>query len=203
MSVIRPVSLAIFLGLLAAACGSTSGGISGGVGGSTTTSKTTAATTGSTTSSTTGSGGGTSTSSGTTTSSTTSTSTGTTTTTTTTTATMCAGPGGCMAPVCPPMLEHLEPVTNGPGLVLTWTEPQACDSVEVESEYGLIPYPSQQNPPKAPQFTVTPGTLLSLTDPTATGTNMYTYHSRCVVGGVKSCWSNELANNGHTVDGGP
>ena len=101
------------------------------------------------------------------------------------------------------MLEHLEPVTNGPGLVLSWTEPQPCDTVQVESEYGLIGYPSQANPPQPPQFTVTPGTLLSLTDPSATGTNMYTYHARCVVGGVNSCWSNELANNGHVVDGGP
>jgi hypothetical protein len=107
-----------------------------------------------------------------------------------------------MAPVCPPNLLHLEPVVAGTGLVLSWQESGPCDTVEIESEYGLIGYPSQQNPPQPPQFMV-PGTMMSITDPSATGTNMYTYHARCVTGGVDSCWSNELANNGHEPGAGP
>jgi hypothetical protein len=111
-----------------------------------------------------------------------------------------AGPGQCAdGAVCPIDLVNLVPIY--PGLKLTWREGQPCDTVVGESEYGLISYPSQQTPPGPPLFTV-PGTTLEYSDPTATGTNQHVYHARCVVGGVTSVWSNELADFGSVADGG-
>jgi hypothetical protein len=200
MSVSRAVCLSISLGLLAAACGGgtqqSGGSASTGSGGTTTSSSKSSSTASTSTSgsstTTSGTGGGT-TATASSAASTGSTSTG--------TVTMCAGPGGCMSTVCPPNLLHLEPNPAGSGLVLSWQEMGACDTVEIESEYGLIGYPSNMNPPGAPQFSV-PGTMMSITDVNATGVNMYTYHARCVIAAVDSCWSNELANNGHVADGG-
>jgi len=98
--------------------------------------------------------------------------------------------------VCPPDLTNAKTATSGPGVVLTWTEAQPCDTVQIESAYGLTGFPSQMTPPGAPQFTVA-GTMMTLTDTSATQPNNYTYHARCVVGGVDSCWSNEVAAMGH------
>jgi hypothetical protein len=98
----------------------------------------------------------------------------------------------------PPVLMSLMPAaTTGGGLILGWTEPNPCDTVEIEREDLINPYPSQSNPPKSPQFS-TAGSNLSYADTTATDTNTsYTYHARCVVSGTTSVWSNEVSHAGH------
>ncbi len=112
-----------------------------------------------------------------------------------------AGPGLCGdGAVCP--INELTLTPLYPGLKLTWQEGQPCDTVVGEKEYGLVSYPSQQEPPGQPLFTV-PGTTLEYSDPTATEvSNQIVYHTRCVVDGVTSVWSNELANFGNTADAG-
>jgi hypothetical protein len=98
----------------------------------------------------------------------------------------------------PPMLADPKPAaTAGGGLVLSWTEPNPCDTVEIERQDLVHPYPSSMHPPGAPQLT-TPGTNSSIADTTATDkTTTYTYHARCVVGGSPSLWSNEVFRAGN------
>ncbi len=71
--------------------------------------------------------------------------------------------------------------------VLTWSEPTPCDSVEIERQDMINPYPP------TPQFTV-PGSTKTYTDTTATMSgNTYFYRARCVVGALRSVYSNEVA----------
>jgi hypothetical protein len=71
--------------------------------------------------------------------------------------------------------------------VLTWSTPTPCDTVEIERQDMMAPFPP------TPQFMV-PGTMMTYTDTTATQTNnTYFYRARCVVMMVRSAWSNEVA----------
>jgi hypothetical protein len=92
----------------------------------------------------------------------------------------------------PPILADIKPAaTAGGGLVLSWTEPNPCDTVDIERQDIVHAYPS------SPQFT-TAGSNTSYTDTTATDTTTtYTYRARCVVGGSPSQWSNEVFSSGH------
>jgi hypothetical protein len=49
-------------------------------------------------------------------------------------------------------------------------------------------------PPGPPLFSVA-GSTMSYVDATATQNTQYTYHVHCIVAGVVSDWSNELAAN--------
>jgi len=103
----------------------------------------------------------------------------------------------------PPVLYTLKPAH--PGLVLTWREPTLCETIEVERQDALQPYPSQAGPPvvasvtrgaaPAPARFAVPAGTLSYLDTTATRDYPYTYHARCRRAGVASGWSNELATN--------
>jgi hypothetical protein len=72
-------------------------------------------------------------------------------------------------------------------VVLTWSELTPCDTVEIERQDMMNPYPPN------PQFSV-PGAMMTYTDTTATTVgNTYFYRVRCVVGMVRSAWSNEVS----------
>ena len=82
----------------------------------------------------------------------------------------------------------------GPGLKVTWSEATPCDTFEGERQTMIDPYPSQATPPGAPQFSV-PGTTKTYLDMAPAQNFFFTYHVRCVVAGVASDWSNEMAGN--------
>jgi hypothetical protein len=72
-------------------------------------------------------------------------------------------------------------------VVLNWTEPTPCDTVEIERQDMVNPYPA------TPQFSV-PGTMKTYTDTSATQSgNTYFYRARCVVGTVRSAYGNEVS----------
>jgi hypothetical protein len=86
-----------------------------------------------------------------------------------------------------PRAPDLNNITIASPPVLTWAEPTPCDTVEIEREDMINPYPA------TPQFTV-PGSMLTYTDTTAhMSGNAYIYRARCVVGAARSAWSNEVA----------
>ena len=135
-------------------------------------------------------GGGSSGAGGTATTTTHATTTSTATVTTTATATT------TMAKPTKPNLEGVVAAVPkmGPGLKLTWSEPTPCDTVEGERQTMIDPYPSQATPPGPPTFSV-PGAMKTYLDTAPAQNLFFTYHVRCVVSGVSSDWSNEMAAN--------
>jgi hypothetical protein len=85
----------------------------------------------------------------------------------------------------------LPPDLNNPSIavppVLTWGDRTPCDMHEIQRQDMVNPFPS------TPQFT-TPGSVKTYTDTSATDVgNTYFYQVRCVVGSVRSAWSNEVS----------
>jgi hypothetical protein len=104
--------------------------------------------------------------------------------TTTTMHTTATGTGGGTASM--PIAPELNNIHAGAQAVLTWKLMTPCDTVEIERQDMVNPYPA------TPQFSV-PGTMTTYTDTTATQSgDTYTYRARCVAGGVRSGWSNEV-----------